>query len=67
MEWVIVNYSVKSKDETFDVNEFEEKNKKRKNIFSLERVVPYLGNIFFLLRQIYARPKPRQKIFEGTT
>ena len=61
MGWVIVNYSVgteKSKDETFTVIELEEKNKKRKNIFSLKRIrgmlgiVPYFGHILFLLSKL---------------
>ena len=31
--WVIVNYTVKSKNETFYVSEKEEKNKKKKSRF----------------------------------
>ena len=48
--WVIVNYSVKSKNETFYVTEREEKNKKKKNKLKkiAKTILPLLTVIFNL-------------------
>ena len=48
MRWVIVNYSIESKNETFFVSEKEEKNKKKKSNFrkAAKILFPILSVIF---------------------
>ena len=48
--WVLVNYSVKSKNETFFVSEHEEKHRKKKNKYKkvTKMLLPVLTVIFNL-------------------
>jgi len=48
MRWVIVNYSVQSKNETFFVSENEERNRKKKSNFrkAAKILFPILSVIF---------------------
>ncbi len=51
MHWVLVNYSVKDKIETFYVNEEEERNKKTKSKFK-KYVFPIFSFIFAVIKYI---------------
>ena len=52
MDWVIVNYTVVGKNETFDVCESEEKNKKKKTFNFFKHVFPVLSFIFTISKYL---------------
>ncbi len=53
MNWVIVNYTISSQDETFFVSEQEEKNRKTHRLSRfLKKIVPVFSVIFAISKHL---------------